>query len=88
MNLETAAKAVLRSVDAYRDAVNGLGHPSEPHDQMLWHPTGGDFEIYSPVGDCAACGGQQYGAEDALNRAHGDLREALGEPRLPWEGAT
>jgi len=85
---DSAARAVLRAVDAYRDAVNGLGHPSEPHDRMLWHSTGGDMEIYSPVDDCAACGGAQYGTEDALNQAHGDLREAVGEPRKPWEGET
>ena len=86
--LVTAARAVLRAVDAHRDAVNGLGHPGEPHDRMLWQSTGGDFEIYSTVADCAACGGADYGTDDALNVAYGDLREAVGEPRKPWEGET
>jgi len=85
VNLETAAKAVLRAVDAYRDAINGQGHPGEPHDRDLWHSSGGYVEIYSPVGDCAACGGAQYGTEDDLSQAYGDLRAALGEPRKPWE---
>ena len=86
--LEAAAKAVLRAADAYRDAINGQGHPGEPHDRFLWSRLPGDMQIYSPVGDCAACGGAQYGAEDALDVAYGALREALGEPRLPWEGAS
>lgn len=87
MNIEAAARAVLRAVDARRDALNGLGHPGEDHDRMLWHPSGGDYAIYSTVGDCAACGGADYGTDDALNVAYGDLREAVGEQRLPWEGA-
>ena len=87
-DLETAAKAVLRAADACRDAINGQGHDGEPHDWMLWHPSGGDMEIYSQVDDCAACGGAQYGTEDDLNAAHGDLREAVGEPREWWEGTA
>lgn len=85
-DLETAARAVLRAVDAHVDAVNGLGHPGEPHDRMLWYPIPGDVQIYSDSTDCAACGGAEYGTEDALNLAYGDLRQALGEPRKPWEG--
>lgn len=87
-DLRTAAKDVLRAVDAHREAVNGQGHPDEPHDRMLWHPLPGDIQIYSAVGDCAMCGGAQYGTEDSLNEAYGDLREALDEPRLPWEGVS
>lgn len=83
--LLASARAVLRAVDAHRDAVNGLAHPDEPHDRWLWQPSAGDVQIYSSVGDCAACGGAQYGTEDDLNMAHGDLREAVGETRLPWE---
>ncbi len=88
MTLYAAARAVLRAADAYRDAINGHGHPGEPHDQMLWHRLPGGVQIYSPVGDCAHCGGAQYGAEDTLTQAYGDLREAVGEPRRPWEGVS
>jgi hypothetical protein len=80
-DLATAARAVLRAVDAYRDAVNGAGHPGTPHDDVLW--PGGSIRDY--VDDCSACGGAQYGTEDALNRAYGALRDAVGEPRKPWE---
>jgi hypothetical protein len=83
--LESAARSVLRAVDAHRDAVNGQGHPGEPHDRMLWHPLPGDVQIYSNSTDCAACGGAEYGTDYALNTAYGDLREAIGEERLPWE---
>ena len=87
-DLEAAAKAVLRAVDAYRDALNGRGHEGEPHDRLLWQRRPGDVQIYSPDSDCAACGGAQYGTEDDLNVAYGDLREALGEPRELWEGTA
>ena len=83
--LETAARAVLRAADALRDAINGKGHPGDPHDRDLWRRLPGDVQIYSPVGDCAHCGGAQYGAEGTLTQAYGDLRAALGEARLPWE---
>ena len=83
--IEKAARRVLRAVDANRDAINGQGHPGEGHDRMLWSSLGGDIEVYSTVDDCAACGGAQYGTEDELQAAHGDLRAALGMERLPWE---
>jgi hypothetical protein len=83
--LKAAAEAVLRAADGYRDALNGLGHEGEPHDRMLHHGIGSDIEVFSTVDDCAACGGAQYGTDDALTAAYGDLREALGQERLPWE---
>jgi hypothetical protein len=83
--LKVAARAVLRAADACRDAINGQGHPGEPHNRDFWRSSGGDMEIYSPVHDCSACAGQQYGTEVTLYSAYGDLRMALGEPRLPWE---
>jgi hypothetical protein len=66
MELREAGLAVIAAVDAYRDAVNGLGHPGE-------------------TGDCSACGGAQYGTEDALTHAHLALRDALGLPRQTWQ---
>ena len=83
--VEDAARAVLDAADALRDAINGQGHPGEEHNRDLWQPLPGDMQIYSPVGDCSACGGAEYQAEDALAVAYGDLRAALGRPRLPWE---
>ena len=82
-----AAQAVLDAADAYRDALNGAGHPGEDHDTWLREPRDPNaaFHIYDTVGDCSACGGAQYGTEDALTQAYGDLRAALGHDRLPWE---
>lgn len=83
--LEQAARRVIRAVDANRDARNGAGHPGEPHDWDLWESMGGEVEVYNTVGDCAACGGAQYGTDDEMNGAIGDLRAALDMERLPWE---
>jgi hypothetical protein len=80
--LRDAAQSVLDAERADRDARNGLGHPGHPHDRVLALP-GQMFS--SPATDCAACGGAEYGTDDALRRAFGDLREALGQERLPWE---
>ena len=84
-DLRQAAEAVLRAVDAHRDAVNGQGHPGKPHDDALRMP-GQPF--HDLTGDCSACGGAQYGWETELNAAHGDLREAVGQERKPWETTT
>lgn len=84
-SVRDAAAEVLRAADAYRDAVNGGGHDGEPHDQVLHRALPGDVQIYDQVGDCAHCGGAQYSTEDDLNRAYGDLREALDQTRRPWE---
>ena len=87
--LREAAERVIRAVDAYRDAVNGLGHASEPHDQVIhMEPCcagSPEMHVYSNSTDCAACGGSEYGTEAELMTAHGDLRVALGGSRLPWE---
>jgi hypothetical protein len=86
--LRAAAIEVLRATDAYRDAVNGVGHKGEPHDRMLhFDPCTADptVHLYDLSGDCANCGGAQYGTEDELHRAIGDLREAVGQDRYPWE---
>lgn len=80
--LKDAAENVLRATDALRDAINGHGHPGEPHDEVLAIP---DSIFHGPSLDCAACGGAQVGCEDDLNTARGDLREALGHERKPWE---
>ena len=80
--LRTAAANVLRLEDAHRDAVNGQGHPGEDHDDVLGDRLG---TVSSLVGDCAGCAAAQYGIEDEQNRAWGDLREALGQERKPWE---
>ena len=83
--LGQAARRVIRAVDANRDALNGLGHPGEDHDRELWRSSGGDIEVYSTSTDCAACGASQYGTEDEMSGAIGDLRAALGMERMPWE---
>lgn len=83
--LRQAAAAVIRATDAHRDALNGLGHEGVPHDRYLAQPPVNGFEIRDLVGDCAACGGAQYGTEDDLQGAVADLRAALGEERKPWE---
>lgn len=89
-DLEDAAREVLHAADACRDAVNGQGHPGEPHDRMLHHLLNGpllpgEVQVFSTVDDCSACGGAQYGTEDTLMRAYARLRVALGEEPLPWE---
>lgn len=86
--IRDAAENVIRATDANRDAINGIGHPGEPHDRDVhMDPCTSDPEthIYLPSSDCAACGGVEYGTEDALTGAIGDLRAALGHERLPWE---
>lgn len=83
--LRAAATEVLRAADAYRDTLNGLGHPGEPHDRVLHAAMARGVEVFDLVGDCSACGGRQYGTEYELQGAYGGLREALGQPRLPWE---
>lgn len=82
--LEVAATEVLRATDALREADNGNGHPGEAHDHVL-----GDL-LRAPhscdtVSCCSACGGARYGAEDAVLRAIGALRVALGQEPKPWE---
>lgn len=87
-NLRCAAQAVLNAQAAYRDALNGIGHEGEPHDRSIhMDPCTSDrgVHVYSPSNDCAACGGAEYGTEDSLTHAYGDLRVALGGERLPWE---
>lgn len=79
--LRAVITAAIRAKEAYRDAINGLGHPGEPHNRDLWHSMGGDMEIYSPVGDCSACGGAQYGCEDGVEVAFDALYDAVGLPR-------
>jgi hypothetical protein len=79
---------VIAAVDAYRDAVNGLGHPGEEHNRDLHFepcPLAPEGHIYDMTGDCSACGGAQYGTEDALTHAHLALRDALGLPRQTWQ---
>ena len=84
--LREAAERVIVAADACRDAINGLGHPGEKHDRYIhFGPSPGGIEIFDQVGDCAACGGAQYGTEDTLSEAYGDLRAALGQERKPWE---
>lgn len=86
-DLERAAQAVLDATDALRDAINGIGHQGRSHDDVLAPPRDprAEFAIIDTVGDCSACGGAQYGCEDTLNAAIGNLRVALGHERLPWE---
>lgn len=85
--LRDAALEVVRAQEAVREAINGFGHPSEPHDDALASPRDprAEFYVIDQVGDCATCGGAQYGAEDELNRAYGRLRAALGLEVRPWE---
>ena len=80
--LVVAGRAVIEADDRYRDAKNGLGHPGTPHDRDLRDP-GGSF--YDPIGDCAACGGAQYGTDDEQQRAHVRLRLSLGLPLQGWQ---
>jgi hypothetical protein len=83
--LVAAATAVVSTTDEYRDAVNGVGHEGEPHDQLLCAPG----EVWhEQTGHCALCGGKQYGTEDSLDKAMGDLRAALGMTKKPWETRT
>uniref|UniRef100_A0A6M3L103 Uncharacterized protein n=1 Tax=viral metagenome TaxID=1070528 RepID=A0A6M3L103_9ZZZZ len=84
-DLREAALRVIRAVDANRDAINGLGHPGEDHDRMLHVAHGGEYDIFSPSLDCAACDGAEYGTGDEMDGAVGDLRAALGMERKPWE---
>lgn len=85
--LREAALEVVRAQEAVRQAINGFGHEGEEHDQVL-HFHGlctPEYEVLDSVGDCAACGGAQYGTEDDLNRAYGRLRAALSLEVRPWE---
>ena len=80
--LVAASKAVIEADDRYGDAMNGLGHPGTPHDRALRN----EFDALPDViGDCAACGGAQYGTEDERLRAHVRLRLALGLPLRKWQ---
>jgi hypothetical protein len=91
MGLREAALDVIRTTDAYRDAVNGIGHPGEDHDKALhFEPCAlaPDGHLYDLTGDCAACGGAQYGTEDSVQKAMGLLRAAVGLPKKPWETET
>lgn len=85
VTLEKAALAVLLAEDAVRDAMNGYGHPGEEHDHVLGDLDGDRHPVCSTVDDCAACGGAQYGAEDARNIATAALRVALGREPMPFE---
>ena len=91
LTLRMAAIAVVMAQEKLRNAINGVGHPGEDHDDVLHNVACacttilGDVEVREVTSDCAACGGSQYGAEDTLNRAYGDLRAALGLPVRPWE---
>ena len=78
---------MLNAVDANRDAINGQGHEGSHDRAVHMDPCTSipDLHIYDTFGDCAACGGAQYGTEDTLSQAYGDLRAALGQPRKPWE---
>jgi hypothetical protein len=86
--LRAAAERVIRATEAVRDAINGQGHEG-PHDKMLHFDPCTNLpdvaHVYDLTGDCAMCGSMQYGAEDELHGAIGDLREALGYARRPWE---
>lgn len=84
-DIRIAGQAVLDAADAYRDALNGCGHPGEKHDDWLGHSSVNGISVRDTVADCSACGGAQYGADDALTAAYGNLRAALGHERLPWE---
>ena len=87
--LTTAATEVLRCYDAWVEAVNGNGHPGESHDRAIHIDPctnlPGVEHVYSTSTDCAACGGAEYGTEDDLHTAYAHLRDALGQPRKPWE---
>lgn len=86
--LRAAAEAVIAATEANRDAINGIGHPGEEHDRAIhMDPCTSDpgVHVYSPSTDCAACGGAEYGTEDALHLAMGDLRAACGLERRAWE---
>ena len=89
ISLEEAAWRVLAALQHNRDAINGATHPGEPHDKVLhFDPCTnqpGVAHVYDLVGDCAACGGAQYGADDLQNAAEGDLRAALGLERYGWQ---
>ena len=87
MSLESAARAVVVATDALRDAMNGQGHPGVEHDQVFHRPPadGDAFEVFSDSTDCCACAGSCYGSDINLSMAIGDLREALGQERQPWE---
>jgi len=88
-SIEKAAWHVLAALEHKRDAINGNTHPGEPHDNVLhFEPCTnlpGVAHAYDLVGDCARCGGAQYGADDLENAAWGDLRAALGLPRYQWQ---
>lgn len=83
--LRAALLALVNAEEAWRDALNGNGHDPEPHDQLLHEPSNGVIEAFDLVGDCAACGGAQYGADHERSLAFGDAREALGMERRAWE---
>lgn len=85
--LEEAAVGVLIATDALRDARNGHGHPGEAHDHVLGDINYGEGRphVCSSVDDCAGCRGAQYGTEDGLHMALGQLRLALGLSPRPWE---
>jgi hypothetical protein len=81
-----ALKALVAAQEKYRDARNGLGHDGEKHDKALWPgPLPGGGKLYDLVGDCAACGGAQYVAEDSLHVAFVAAKIALGLPLWPFE---
>lgn len=87
MKLREAAMRLVEAQELNRDAINGMGHEGEPHDKVLHPdpPPGADFDVFDITGDCSACGGAQYGTEDALTAAYAQLRFVLGLPLRPWE---
>ena len=77
--LTDALAGLLRARQAYIDAVNGKGHPGEEHDEALVHASDKDAEwrVIDVVGDCAGCGGAQYGTEDEMNHFYDEAEAAL-----------
>ena len=83
--LRERIKDITNAADAYVDAVNGRGHEGTKHDRDLWHPMPGDVQVYSTVGDCAGCGGAQYGTEYELQVAYVAGKLVAGLPLRPYE---
>jgi len=88
-SIEEVAWRMLAALERNRDALNGDNHPGEPHDRYLhFDPCTnlpGVAHAYDLTGDCSMCGGAQYGSEDLVNAAWGDLRTALGLERYGWQ---
>ena len=79
--LVTAAMHLVIAYDRNLDAINGQGHPGEPHDQAIHiDPCTGDPDVhmYSNSTDCAACGAAEYETDDDVQQAVVDVKVALG----------